>query len=123
MKQLKKITSEDEYWKQHKIYKKSMNKLFRKGFKYLTNPLGFIDEIEQLLAEMEFIGLVSPEWSQGQRERLYRELGKPTEFKGWVMSKGEVLYEQIETKKDELKEFSSKVKDKFDKKYKKKINK
>ncbi|MFW6130938.1 MAG: hypothetical protein ACOC56_07115, partial [Atribacterota bacterium] len=50
------------------------------------DPEGFIEDYETLLAEMEFIGLVSAEWSQSQRERLYREMNKPQEFKSWVES-------------------------------------
>ncbi len=86
---LKRIETEEEYWKKHKEYKKKINKLFRKSYKFLTDPLGFVNEFENILAEMEFIGLVSMEWTQGQRERLYREMNKPSEFKQWIIDSRE----------------------------------
>ena len=83
-KELKRISTEEEYWKKHKEYKKKIARLMRKSYKFIKDPQRFIDEFENLLAEMEFIGLVSSSWSQGQRERLYREMAKPEEFKEWV---------------------------------------
>ena len=86
---LKRIETEEEYWKKHKEYKKKINKLFRKSYKFLTDPLGFVNEFENIVAEMEFIGLVSMEWTHGQRERLYREMNKPSEFKQWIIDSRE----------------------------------
>ena len=81
---LKKVESKEEYYSELKVYKKKINKLFRSGYKMLKDPDKFIENYETLLAEMEFIGLVTPEWSQSQRMRLFSELNKPNEFKDWV---------------------------------------
>lgn len=81
---LKRVETENEFWTEFKKYKKKINKLMRKSYKFFGEPKEFIEQFENILAEMVFVGVVTEEWAQGQRERLYRELNKPEEFKDWV---------------------------------------
>lgn len=77
----KQVSTEEEYWKEHKAMKKRINKLFRKSFKFMYKPSDFINEYENILAEYTFKGVVSDEWADKQRKRLYKELNHPEEFK------------------------------------------
>lgn len=95
---IKPVETEQEFWSEYKKDKKRISKLFRKSYKAFSNPISFIEEYENILAEMEFKGLVTPEWVQGQRERLYREMNKPDEFKEWVSG----MKDRIYNKKDEI---------------------
>lgn len=79
------VKTEEEYWKKHKEMKKEIKKLFRSSYKMLNDPEGFIKKYELMLAKYEFIGVVSSEWVDGQRKRLYNELNKPSEFKESVV--------------------------------------
>lgn len=81
---LKKIDSEKEYWERHSEFMKEKQQIFRKAFKYLTNPKGFVGLYDALLMESEFIGLFPPEYCQDQRERLYNVLNKPESLKSWI---------------------------------------
>jgi len=101
--ELKRITNEKEYWEQHKIYKKKITKLMRKSYKFFTDGFNFIREIEILYSEMEFIGLVSEEWVQGQRERLLREMNSPYEFKMWVLDSRDKLKNSLKSRYEKIK--------------------
>lgn len=100
----KQVTSEEEYWKEHKQMKKRINKLFRKSFKFLYKPNDFIDEYENILAEYTFKGVVSDEWADSQRKRLYNELNKPEEFKEFT----EDVKQKILSRKDKAVDYVSK---------------
>lgn len=77
----KQVSSQQEFDREYKNFKKDTNKLFKKGFKFLKDPQGFIDAYEGLLSEYQFKGVISEEWASHQRKRLYRELNKPEEFR------------------------------------------
>lgn len=100
----KQVSSEEEYWKEHKAMKKRINKLFRKSYKFLYKPNDFIDEYENILAEYTFKGVVSDEWSDYQRKRLYNELNKPEEFKEFT----EDVKQKILARKDKAVKYVSK---------------
>lgn len=97
---LKKIESEQEYWEQHKIYKKKLAKYCRKGYKYLLKQDEFIDGFESILLEMEFIGLTTHKWTLEQMQRLFNELNSPNEFKNWVERSKKRLIKKIPFIKD-----------------------
>jgi hypothetical protein len=94
----KRVQNEEEYWKEHKKMKKEISNLFRKSYKMLTKPEEFLEKYENMLAKYEFKGVISEEWSQKQRERLYRELNKPEEFKEWVKKGKENLKKKLKIK-------------------------
>jgi len=91
----KKIETEAEYKEQLKIYKKRMNKLWRNPYKFLSKPKEYLKKFEDLLEEMVYIGLVDLEWANSQRERFYRELNSPNEFKEWLSEKKEAIIKKF----------------------------
>lgn len=81
---LKRIDSEQEYWERHNEFNKEKQKLFRRGHKYIMNPLGFVQEYDHLLDEAEFIGLFPADFCFKERQRLYDVLNKPDDLKAWM---------------------------------------
>lgn len=94
---------EKEFWKLFKFYKKKINKLIRKFYRFYGDETRFIYDFELILTEMEYIRLVSSKWVQEQRERLYRELNSPAEFKSWIDEGMLRSSEYIDNKKDYIK--------------------
>lgn len=82
--ELKKVETEKEYWQKHKEMKKDIKKLFRSSYKLMHNPNEFIKKYDLMLSKYEFIGVISSEWADEQRIRLFNEMNKPEEFKDWV---------------------------------------
>ena len=115
-KKFKRVETEEEYWREHKKMKKAIGKLFRKSYKMLNDPQAFIEKYENLLAEYEFKGVVSPEWSQQQRERLYREMNSPNEFKDWVEKGKKRLKKRAKKMGITIKDRTRDIKEKFKKK-------
>lgn len=98
MTKLKRIESEEEYWIKHKEYKKKLNVLFRKSFKYIGRPHDFAVAYDKVLDEMEFIGLVSPEWCMQQRTRFYDMLKSP-DLKGWIQENIDLFKQKVKHEK------------------------
>jgi len=109
---LKKIESEKEYKEQLKVYKKRIGKLFRTGYKCLANPDKFLKEFDTTLDEMVFINLVTQEYANNQRKRLYRELNKPQEFKSWLDDSIGKIKSKVKSQisKENIKKQSNKIK-------------
>lgn len=81
---LKPIESEKEFWIKNKEYNKKMSKAFKNWKGWLKSPVSMVENIDTLLEEMLFIGLYSDKEIMEQRERLYKELNSPLEFKNWI---------------------------------------
>lgn len=81
---LKPIESEKEFWIKNKEYNKKMSKAFRNWKGWIKSPVGMVEHIDTLLEEMLFIGLYSEKEIMQQRERLYKEMNSPQEFKNWI---------------------------------------
>lgn len=86
---------EKKFKSETKKYKKRIAKLLKNSYKMFNNKLDMLYELELLWQEMEFIGLVDDEWVQYQRERLYRELNNPEEFKQWLSYNKDKLKSKI----------------------------
>jgi len=96
---LKKIETTEEYWKKHKEYKKRISRLFRKAYKFINKPSDFAEEYDKILDEMEFIELVTPEWTQQQRERFYEMLNYPQELRQWLEDNAQRIKQVVTCKK------------------------
>ena len=107
---LKVIETEEEYKIQLKKYKKRLGKLFRTAFRHLGNPHIFLNEFDKTLDEMVFIRLITPEFATSERIRLYRELNKPNEFRGWISDSLEKVKKKFKKNDKEIQEQHKKIK-------------
>jgi len=87
LKKIKPIETEKEYWEAHEVFKKTISRHTRKVKSYLGNPMNYINEFEAILKEGVRIKVITKEYAQEQRQRIYNELNKPSEFKEWVGNK------------------------------------
>lgn len=94
------VTSEKEYWDKHKEYNKKIKKLSRDFKLLIYYPEDYIKKFEILLCEMVSYGLVSLEWANSKRKKLYDDLKNPVKYKGWVIKKLEKIRDkQLKKKK------------------------
>ena len=108
---LKVIETEQEYKEQLKIYKRRIGKLFKTAFRHLAEPEVFFNKFDNTLDEMVFIKLVTPEFAQSERMRLYNELNRPAEFRSWIDDSISKVKNKFKGKKNnEIKEQHNKIK-------------
>lgn len=75
------ITTETQYWEEHKKFKKKINHLAKNIKKLMKNPKEFIEEYENLMDEGVKTQVISKEYATQMKTTLQKELASPTKFK------------------------------------------
>ena len=96
---LNKITSEQDYWKQHKEYKIKIKKLTKNFKLYFKNPADFISQFEILLKEMVYIGIINQQQSDEHLKKVLEGMNAYPEMKEKLHSQLEKLKNKIIKKK------------------------
>lgn len=84
---IKEVTSEDEYWRVHKKYKRKLKKLSLNLKRFMFYPDEYIDEFEKNMSEMLAYGILNIEQVNEYRLQLYNELNYPSKFRNWIYNK------------------------------------
>lgn len=84
---LKQVTSKEQYWEQHKIYSKKLDKLTRNPAKFFNNPKDYQLQLELTLDEMVQLGLITNEFRTIKLTKFYQNLSKPALWKTEVKDK------------------------------------
>lgn len=84
---IKKVKTEDEYWKAHKIITDEI-KTFTLNVKRLAgNPEQYLNDYHDLMKQAVRIGVLSKADADGYIKKLYDGLSKPSKWKEWVKNK------------------------------------
>lgn len=75
------ITSEKEYWEEHKKFKKKLNNIIKNVKLLVKNPAQYIKDFEDLMNEGVETEVISKEYAEQQKSKLQKELASPTKFK------------------------------------------
>ena len=81
---LKEVTSEKEYNDRLKHYEKLMKSMVTDVKRMYKNPLGMIEDFENLLSAMVIEGIITLDFANEKRKWFYKELSSPTKFKAWL---------------------------------------
>lgn len=65
------------YDNEYNNYKKELKKLLRTAYKNVFNPLKTLEGLEYIWCKYIFIGVLSEEYVEGQRNRMYSSMNTP----------------------------------------------
>lgn len=87
-------TSDKDFWRQFKKLKKERQKFIKDFRKYYNYPSKALLEFEKIMYALELTNTLLPEDVHQNREKLFKDLGEPSDFLGWIHNKREELAEK-----------------------------
>lgn len=88
---IKEVTSETEYWEQHKIYKKKLRRITKNILKLMSDPEGFIKDFETTLREMLSYGILNSEQIEKIRFDIYTDINSNANLRSKIHGKLEKI--------------------------------
>ncbi|MFW6130087.1 MAG: hypothetical protein ACOC56_02810 [Atribacterota bacterium] len=81
LKEMEEVKSEKDYWKKHKIFKKTLGGVYSNIKRFIGDPKGATDHFKEVLKEGVRIKVITEDYAKKKEKEFYERLSKPNKFK------------------------------------------